>query len=300
MNNSNILIMKHVYRVLFFFCFLIVMISCRQDTQGEGPAQQHEILTIAYANWPENVAFTYLAKVALEEKGYEVELKLLPVASIYATLAKGESDLFLDAWLPHTHAAYWDHYGDHLQKLGISFKNGKTGLVVPQYLEIYSITQLNDYVQAFNGNIYGLEKGTGIFSDTEEAIEQYGLNFDQLSRTNNIIMEKLEEACNNRDPILFSGWRPHPSWANYELKFLNDPKGIYQSDQCYIVSRKGFTKDFPEVSVFFKNFSFTNNELRQLMILMQQSEDYEKHASEWYKKKKPLIKNWWNKKTTSP
>lgn len=292
--------MKHIYRGLFILWLFVVLVSCQQDTQRKEVATQEETLTIVYANWPENIAFSYLAKVALENKGYDVELKLLPVASIYASLAKGEADLFLDAWLPHTHAAYWDHYGDHLQKIGISFKHGKTGLVVPQYLDIYSINQLNDYVQAFDGKIYGLEEGTGIFADTEKAIEYYELDFEQMPGTNDIIMEKLEEAVHHRDPILFSGWRPHPSWANYELKFLNDPKGIYKSDQCFIVSRKGFTDDFPEVAVFFKNFSFTNNELRELMILMQKSEDYEKHASDWCKKKKPLINNWWNKKSTSP
>jgi glycine betaine/proline transport system substrate-binding protein len=58
-------------------------------------------VSIFYPNWSEGVAFTYLAKVALESDGYDVTLTNLAPGLIYGELSKDDSkgDVFLDAWL---------------------------------------------------------------------------------------------------------------------------------------------------------------------------------------------------------
>jgi glycine betaine/proline transport system substrate-binding protein len=75
-----------------------------------------------YPNWSEGVAFTYLAKVALESDGYDVTLTNL-ARLIYGELSKDDSkgDVFLDAWLPNTHKDYWADYGEKLV-LGEAFR----------------------------------------------------------------------------------------------------------------------------------------------------------------------------------
>ena len=95
-------------------------------------------VSILYPNWAEGIAFTHLAKVALQNKGYKVELTNLEPGLIYGELSKKNSkgDVFMDAWLPNTHKVYWDRYGKDLVKIGVAFNDGTTGLVVPVFMQI--------------------------------------------------------------------------------------------------------------------------------------------------------------------
>lgn len=61
---------------------------------------------IAYANWLEGIAMSHLAKVVLEEHGYEVELQNADLAPIFVSMSGKKSDVFLDAWLPITMKDY--------------------------------------------------------------------------------------------------------------------------------------------------------------------------------------------------
>jgi len=78
--------------------------SCNNSGKKEKNEDKKEV-SIFYPNWAEGVAFTYLAKTALEANGYEVELTNLAPGMIYGELSKDDSkgDVFLDAWLPNTH-----------------------------------------------------------------------------------------------------------------------------------------------------------------------------------------------------
>lgn len=65
-------------------------------------------IAILYPNWAEGIAFTHLAQAALPDKGYNVKVTPLEPGPIYASLAKGDADVMMDAWLPHTHSDYWE------------------------------------------------------------------------------------------------------------------------------------------------------------------------------------------------
>jgi glycine betaine/proline transport system substrate-binding protein len=77
---------------------------------------------------------------------------------IYGELSKDDSkgDVFLDAWLPNTHKDYWADYGENLVVLGEAFSEGTTGLVVPAYVTINSIEELNANKDKFKGEIIGI------------------------------------------------------------------------------------------------------------------------------------------------
>ena len=85
-------------------------------------------ISIAYANWAEGIAMTNLAKVILEDQGYRVTLKNADIAPIFTSVASGKADVFMDAWLPVTHADYMEQYGDRLETLGTVYEHAKLGL----------------------------------------------------------------------------------------------------------------------------------------------------------------------------
>ncbi|MGM0435958.1 MAG: glycine betaine ABC transporter substrate-binding protein [Bacillota bacterium] len=106
-----------------------------------------EELEIAYVNWAEGVAMTHLVQALLEdEAGYTVELTMADAGPIFSGVADGSIDFFLDAWLPVTHAAYEEDYGDDYEDLGYNYEGARIGLVVPEYVEVDSIDELNDYI----------------------------------------------------------------------------------------------------------------------------------------------------------
>ena len=70
---------------------------------GKKKAEDKKQVTIAMVNWIECIANTNLAKAVLEEKGYDVKLINADVAPVFAAVAKGNADLFMEVWEPITH-----------------------------------------------------------------------------------------------------------------------------------------------------------------------------------------------------
>jgi glycine betaine/proline transport system substrate-binding protein len=266
--------------------------SCNNSGKKEKNEDKKEV-SIFYPNWAEGVAFTYLAKTALEANGYEVELTNLAPGMIYGELSKDDSkgDVFLDAWLPNTHKDYWADYGDKLVKLGESFSEGTTGLVVPAYVTINSIEELNSNKDKFNGEIIGIGAGAGIHASTLKAIDTYELDFEQITSSGPAMVASLKKAIRDKEWIVITGWKPHFKWFENDLKYLEDPKGVYPKDVCAIISRRGFEKDQPEAATFFRNFNLNEGQLAELMTAIKNNKE-EAGATEWYKNNKVLVDSW--------
>ncbi|MDD3077581.1 MAG: glycine betaine ABC transporter substrate-binding protein [Paludibacter sp.] len=282
---------KKIIGGLLALSLVLSLSSCvnsKKKTNGES-----EKITILYPNWAEGIAFTNLAKVALESDGYEMDLISLEPGLIYGELSKDNSkgDVFMDAWLPNTHKFYWKDYGDKLVKLGESFSDGTTGLVVPSYVTINSIEELNKNKDKFGGRIIGIGSGAGIYANTDKAIEAYKLNFEQIASSGPAMVASLEKAVKNKKWVVITGWKPHYMWGKFDIKYLEDPKDVYPKDACTIISRRGFEKDHPKAAVFFKNFKLNEDQLYSLMDMIEQKGE-EAGAKEWYETNKGLVDGW--------
>ena len=282
---------KNLIALTIVISLAFALTSCNNSKKSN--SQETKKVSILYPNWAEGIAFTYLAKVALENNGFEVELTNLEPGLIYGELSKENSkgDVFMDAWLPNTHKDYWADYGDKLVKLGESFSNGTTGLVVPSYVTINSIEQLNDNKAKFDGQIIGIGSGAGIHANTEKAIQEYDLDFEQITSSGPAMVASLEKAIANDDWIVVTGWKPHFMWATNDLKYLDDPKNVYPKDVCAIISRKGFKEDMPKAAEFFQNFNLTEDQLYGLMSQIREN-DEEQGAQNWYDANKALVNGW--------
>ncbi|PWE00739.1 glycine betaine ABC transporter substrate-binding protein [Marinilabilia rubra] len=257
-----------------------------------GCNKKKEEVTLYYANWAETVAMTKITELALEDVGIPAKSMLLSPGPVFTALAQGDGDIFLEAWLPQTHAHYWERFGDKIDKVGVCLDYASTGLVVPKYVEIDSITQLNEYKEKFNGEIVGIGSGSGVYKDTEHAIEAYGLEFDQLTSSGPAMVASIKNAAAREKWIVVTGWKPHYKWAKYDLKYLKDPKGIYPSEKGYIVTRQGFTDERPGFKKFLGNFYFNEKQMSELMLLFEEENNDDAAAKKWYKENKDLIQSW--------
>ncbi|WMJ89786.1 glycine betaine ABC transporter substrate-binding protein [Anaerocolumna sp. MB42-C2] len=263
-----------------------------------GNKTEDKKLKIGYVNWAEGIAMTNLAAAILEEKmGYDVELVLADVAPVFTSLSSGNTDVFLDTWLPVTHGEYLEKYGDDIVDLGVSYENALIGLVVPEYVEANSIEDLNKDKDLYSGQIIGIDSGAGIMSATEKAIESYGLDYKLVNGSGPAMTAALKKAIDNNEAIVVTGWTPHWMFSSWDLKVLKDPKGVYgDSENIHIYSRKGLDKDQPEATAFFKNYKFTDEVLSDLMGKIEASDnDPLDTAKEWMKENEGQVNTWLGK-----
>ena len=253
-----------------------------------------ETVKIAYPNWAEGIAMTNIVAVILEdEMGYDVELTQADPGVIYAAVSSGDQDLLLDAWLPNTHADYWDQYGDQLENMGTTYGYGVTGLVVPSYVEIDSIEELDSIADELGNKITGIGTGAGITKKTNLVIEEYDLDLVQVNSSGPAMTAALANAIENEEPIVVTGWKPHWMFGRYDLKVLEDPLGIYPIDGLRKVARPGFGADMPEVANLLKNFVMNEDQLLSIMLAIDESDDDAIDvASDWVRNNGPLVDSW--------
>lgn len=239
-------------------------------------------VTIAYVNWAEGVAMTQLSKALLEKEGYTVALKNADVAPVFAAVAGGDADVFLDTWMPVTHKEYLDKFGARLEVLGTNFKNARIGFVVPEYVKINSIEELNANAALFKGKIVGIDAGAGIMNKAEAALKDYGLKMELQSASEAAMLTTLKKSIDAKQPVIITGWSPHYIFSTYKLKFLNDPKGVFGAvETIQTVANKQFVASNPKVAAFFRNFQLDDDELGTLMAALENNSDEKTAVAEW-------------------
>ncbi|WP_422768641.1 glycine betaine ABC transporter substrate-binding protein [Plantactinospora sp. WMMC1484] len=247
--------------------------ACGGDADDSGSTGDSNKITIGYMAWDEAIAASNLWQRILEDKGFEVELKNLEAGLVYGGLAKGDIDLFLDGWLPQTHAAYWEQYGDKLEKIGVWYDNASLSIAVPQYVDgVDSLEDLAGQAETFNGEIIGIEPGAGLTAATQDkVIPGYGLTdvMDLKTSSTPAMLAALDRAISGKEPIVVTLWHPHWAYAKYQLKDLADPKGtLGQAEEVTTLARAGFGEDFPEVTAMLKKFTMDSQQLGSLEDLM--------------------------------
>ena len=284
--------MKKNNKIICLLALIVLITSC-----NNGKKKKPKV-TIAMVNWVECIADTHLAKVVLEQKGYDVELINADVAPVFAAVAKGDADLFMEVWEPITHKPYLKKFGDRLEHLGTIYTDGRLGLVVPSYSPINSIDELNQHKADFNGQIIGINPGAGIMTITRKVIKDYKLDYELVTSSEAGMLASLKKAIDQKKDIVVTGWKPHTMFARYDLKILKDPKGTMGSSETIsTVATKGWAEAHPKLATFFRNFKMSDQNLGSLMLAIKASPGQEDQAAlKWYKKHKQLVDSWFKGK----
>lgn len=240
--------------------------TAADDDRKIGEGQK---ISIGYIPWDEGVASTFLWKEILEQRGFEVEAKQFEAGPLYTALSQGTVDFQTDAWLPTTHEAYWEKYGDRLDDLGTWYEETSLELTVPAYMEdIDSLEDLKGRAGLFDGKITGIESSAGMMGLLKDTVlGDYGLEgeYEVVDSSTPAMLAELKRAYSKQEPVVVTLWSPHWAYSDYDLKKLEDPKGSWgKGDGVHLVSRKGFADDHPVVGTWLKNFSMTEEQLTGL------------------------------------
>ncbi|GAE28029.1 glycine betaine ABC transport system [Halalkalibacter wakoensis JCM 9140] len=98
--------------------------------------------TFLYVAWDDVIASTNVIAHVLETVGYDVTLTQVDAGPMWAGVASGSGDATVGAWLPTTHADYYEQYDGDFIDLGSNLHGTALGLVVPTYMDIDSIEDL--------------------------------------------------------------------------------------------------------------------------------------------------------------
>jgi glycine betaine/proline transport system substrate-binding protein len=285
--------MKHTLKNLgLIFLSLLLIFSVTSAYAGKK-------VKLAYVEWACATASTNVVKAVLQEKmGYKVKEMAVSAAAMWQATASGNVDGFVTAWLPNTHKQYLNAVKDKVEVAGTLFKGARIGLVVPKYVTINSIAELNANADKFDGKIIGIDPGAGLMSATEKVIKDYGLNKMRLMEGSGAIMTaSLANAYKQKKWIVVTGWSPHWKFARWQLKYLADPKKIYGDEEfIHTIVRKDLKKDMPDVYAFLKRFKWPENGLQTVMGWNTQdgAEPYET-AKRYLKENPAVVKQWLGK-----
>jgi len=272
------------------FTAIILLSACTQSGDNTKTAN------LVYVNWAEGIAYTNLAKVILEDKmGYTVKITAADVGPAYTAVAQQDQDAFMETWLPVLHQDYIDKFKDDIIDLGHVYEGTESGLVVPAYVTIDKISEMNRVKKKFNGQITGIDAGAGIMKTTEKLIDLYDLDFKLISSSGPAMTAALKEAFDNKEWIVVTGWKPHWKFGRWDLKFLkqDEDKMMWYKGNIHIMGRKNLEQDKPELFRFLQNMSFTDAQLSDLMVKVQNSnENIETVAREWMNANMDLVNSW--------
>ncbi len=264
----------------------LLSVSCT-STPGK---EENRTLRIVYTDWSESIAITHLSAYLLEERmDYTVELKLTDVESAYKELAGGEADVFPDAWLPETHKPYMDQYPGKIEKIGITYPEALTGFVVPEYSELKMVSDLEHYPF----DLIGIDSGAGVMLKARKALEKYTLPNTLRNLSEEKMVDHLEDSVRRRKEVVVTGWEPHWIFARYDIRFLEDPDGVFGAkEKIYTVGRKGLQEKHPYAVRFFERMQLTEKQLNSLVYQVRLNEDPRMGVKSWIENHEYIVNQW--------
>lgn len=257
-------------------------------------------LTLPYVEWARETVISYLLAAVLEEVGYNVDVKQVAAGPMWASVADGSADFHASAWLPATHADYWEQYEDVLVQVNQTLDRAPLALAVPEYVEdINSIEDLKDnteFGESVNWTITGIDAGAGIMGMTEKAIEEYGLDNWNLTQSSEAAMiTELKNAIEKEEPIVVPLWKPHWAFGVWDIKMLEDPKVIFggDGDQIYIVARKGLEEDSPAAYKILEQYTEDYEMVEELMPpVFNENKDPREVVDQFLEDNPELLEEW--------
>ena len=160
-----------------FIAALTVLTLWAWCAQPASAGKEKKTLQIVYVEWDCATASSNLAKAVLEDKlGYKVELLPVTQPILWTSLASGDADAMVTAWLPETHAVMYAKVKNKVDMLGKLVGGARLGWAVPDYVPLKSIDELDANAAKFKGSIVGIDPGSGLMQLSEKAMRRQKRN----------------------------------------------------------------------------------------------------------------------------
>jgi glycine betaine/proline transport system substrate-binding protein len=268
------------------FVSILLVLALAATATGCGAGWGGKAITMGYLGWDENVANSNLLKVILEDEfGYErVDLKLVEVRPAFDGVANGELDAFTDVWMPN-HQELVEEVAAETDLSQEPWYMGQTefGMAVPYYMGARSIADLNT---SGANTILGIEPDALMTRRIgAKVIPEYGLQLALIEASTPAMLSELEAAYRQEEPFVFVAWSPHWMNAEYDFRYLQDPKdaigNLDQPHELHSLFREGLKEDNPDAYALINAMRLDENQINTLELAINEAKDPEKGAREW-------------------
>ncbi|UMZ74557.1 glycine betaine ABC transporter substrate-binding protein [Natranaerofaba carboxydovora] len=279
---------------------LILVSSVFAGGCGEEEVALDEI-SLAKVEWTCSTQKSYVNKEILESLGFDVELENYTLPVVLQGMSDGDIDVFTDAWFQTwgtplenaLEAGDVIHLETHLEETAYA-------PAVPTYVYeegITSLEDLADYSEEFDYTYYGLEEGNDGNQIMIDAFEDdtYGLGEWELIPSNEAaMMAEVEQAIDNEEWVVFSGWEPHYMNVLFDMEYLDDPEGIWgEGEKVGTISRPGFEEENPNLAKYFIQFDVDEDIVNDWVYEHGYYErPAEEVAQEWVEENLDLVLEW--------
>ena len=162
----------------------------------------------------------------------------------------------------------------------------------PSYVTIDSIEELNSHRAQFQGRIVGIDPGAGFMQATDEAIEAYDLNFTLQDGSDAAMTAELGEPSAPDQWIVVTGWTPHWKFAQWDLKYLEDPRRLRSGRDDQHHRRRDLKDRMPEVYHFLDRFYWTPDDMASVMVDIREGMSEAEAARKWIAENPEKVEAW--------
>ncbi|MDQ7093295.1 methyl-accepting chemotaxis protein [Desulfosporosinus sp. PR] len=235
-----------------------------------GQLEDYQYIKIAYNEYIESSFQVEVLKEVIKRKlSLAAEGILVNNQEIFRMVAEGKADFTVAPMLPSCRGLE-EEYGDRLENLGSNLDGCRLGVVVPSYVTINSLDEIQPYSHKFRNKLYTLQRRTSLGRMAGELAEAYSVSGLMIEyNEEDVLLKALHSAISNQEWIIITSWQPHYMFSIYDLKYLRDPKQVFgKEDHCATLVKKGLSKENPELYDLVKHFKLdmprVNNALLQI------------------------------------
>lgn len=253
--------------------------------------------------WPGVTVKSEVAAQLLEAMGYQTQQSDLAVSVILNGVAQGDLEAYLGGWYPVEKDMIEPLVEQgKVVKAAANIDGAMSGLVVPDYVYdagVHTVADLADHRDEFNGEILGIEAGTGINNAVNAAIDddRAGLGDWSLRESSTAAMlAQAGQKIENHEWVTFIGWEPHWMNISYDLRYLEDSDGAGVAgieSTVWTVLPADLEQRDPDVYRFFSQFVVDIEDQNQWVYAHSyQEKDADDVASQWIGKHLDTVGQW--------
>ncbi|QVY62102.1 glycine betaine ABC transporter substrate-binding protein [Cytobacillus gottheilii] len=143
--------------------------------------------------------------------------------------------------------------------------------------------------------IIGIDPGAGIMNLTiNDVLPGYGLDdWEVVEGSGAAMTAALKKAYDSEDPIIITGWSPHWKFNSFDLKYLEDPEGLYgEAEDVHTIARLGLKEDHPDAHLLLDQFNWEPEHIENVMNLIQEGAAPDEAASQWVSENEDIVSEW--------
>jgi len=274
----------------FLKIFVIMVAALFAASSAHAQEKRVKMGTLA---WDDTATVSLVTKKFLEHQGYTVDVETFQEWGIaFAAMIRGDIDI-LNAHVNYVAIDYWTKNHARLEKISVPSHGLVQGLIVPSYMNINSIEELNDIRDQVGGRIIGIEPGAGLMREAHDVVREYGLNYQIIDGSTPAMTAALKSAIERQEPIVAMLWEPSWMAHAFDFKYLEDPKGVHAPAQTYYwLGRKGFSAENPHLREAIASVYIPVKDVTRINFDMNEGMTIDAAVDSWWERNQDLVKRW--------